>query len=526
MAGSHFFHRSELVSILDETIDKTLGEVDKNHVFDKTIKNPKVTGIAGDVIEQSVLGYPPDRDQRPDLDVDGVKTELKTTGMRWKKEANRWVYEAKEPASITAVSIPTISKEIFEDSKFWHKAEHLLFVFYQYESPKAVLAAEYANFHIRGYNFHEFSEDDVAVLRQDWQLIHDFIANIQATYSEDDAKRLYPDLSTVINRQTTYLDTAPKYPNPPRFRLRKRVVTSIIREKFDGEVFEKLPDRYLGQTDVERKCTELLHMYLGWSMADMLEHFGVVVNRSAKAFPKQYAEQVIVKMFGGTAKKISKIEMFRKFGYVGKAITVSARGSRTEDTKLFSVDFDELMDEGVVDENGELRDKTFEDSDLYHYLTENKLLCVVFCEKEPSDDGKIVLGENMFMGFKILDLSDDEIINEARRTWNETRALIRDGGLRFVPSLDKNGNVQYTPKTHVIKGAPNLPKADDHLIFFRGTGQDATDKINVNGVEMLRQDYWIKGTYLASKLRDIPIIGESTLCNSHKSKMKKQNETS
>lgn len=106
--------------------------------------------------------------------------------------------------------------------------------------------------------------------------------------SEDDAKRLYPDLSTVINRQTTYLDTAPKYPNPPRFRLRKRVVTSIIREKFDGEVFEKLPDRYLGQTDVERKCTELLHMYLGWSMADMLEHFGVAVNRSAKAFPKQY----------------------------------------------------------------------------------------------------------------------------------------------------------------------------------------------------------------------------------------------
>ena len=130
MAGSHFFHRAELVSILDETIDKTLGEVGKNHVFDKTIKNPKVTGIAGDVIEQSVLGYPPDRDQRPDLDVDGVKTELKTTGMRRKKEANRWVYEAKEPASITAVSIPTISKEIFEDSKFWHKAEHLLFVFY------------------------------------------------------------------------------------------------------------------------------------------------------------------------------------------------------------------------------------------------------------------------------------------------------------------------------------------------------------------------------------------------------------
>lgn len=66
------------------------------------------------------------------------------------------VYEAKEPASITAVSIPTIAREKFVDSKFWHKAENLLFVFYEYESGTAVPAAKYANFHIKGYSFHQF----------------------------------------------------------------------------------------------------------------------------------------------------------------------------------------------------------------------------------------------------------------------------------------------------------------------------------------------------------------------------------
>ena len=34
---------------------KTLGEVDKSHQFDRTKESPKITGIAGDVIEQSVF---------------------------------------------------------------------------------------------------------------------------------------------------------------------------------------------------------------------------------------------------------------------------------------------------------------------------------------------------------------------------------------------------------------------------------------------------------------------------------------
>ena len=63
----HFFHRKDLQDILDNVLNKTLGEIDENHVFDKAQTNPKITGIAGDVIEQSVLGYPADNLQRPVL---------------------------------------------------------------------------------------------------------------------------------------------------------------------------------------------------------------------------------------------------------------------------------------------------------------------------------------------------------------------------------------------------------------------------------------------------------------------------
>ena len=83
----HFFHKKDLEKILDNAINKTLGDVDVNDVFNKTITNPKITGIAGDVIEQSVLGFPADSYQRPDLNVDGVDVELKTTGIRLSKKA-------------------------------------------------------------------------------------------------------------------------------------------------------------------------------------------------------------------------------------------------------------------------------------------------------------------------------------------------------------------------------------------------------------------------------------------------------
>lgn len=506
MKGSHFFHRADLVDILERTVDKTLGQVDVSGVFVKAQGKPKITGIAGDVIEQSVLGFPADQAQRPDLDVDGTPTELKTTGMRLKQEGGRRFYEAKEPASITAVSLNTIAGEQFLTSAFWHKAEHMLFVFYQYESDDAVQAADYADFHIRGYRFHRFSPDDQAILAQDWQIIHDFVAQIQRTCTPEEAKARYPDLSTLINRQTTYLDTAPKYPHPPRFRLRKRVVSAIIQETFQGDAFEKLPDRYLGRQSVEDKCAQIARQFYHWSMADILDHFGIAAHRSSSAQIKQYAEQVIVRMFGGTAKKMSRIELFQKFGYIGKAVTLTAGGGRTEDTKLFSVDLDDLTEPLAEDEEG-LRIKTFEDSELYSYFQDSKLLCVIFQEELPGPGGRVDLRNNRFLGFKILDLNDDELLAAARRTWTEARRIITGGELTFVPQLDRQGRQRMTPKTGIPMGAPNLPKAKDHIVFFRGTGQDARDKISVLGVDMLRQSYWLRGSYLVERIQQLPFIG-------------------
>ena len=76
------YTRQQVKDILEEIVGKTLGLVDKNKVFDGVVDIIKKTGIAGDVIEQSVFGYKPNTEQEPDIIVDEKEVEIKTTGLK------------------------------------------------------------------------------------------------------------------------------------------------------------------------------------------------------------------------------------------------------------------------------------------------------------------------------------------------------------------------------------------------------------------------------------------------------------
>ena len=58
-------------------------------------------------------------------------------------------------------------------------------------------------------------------------------------------------------------------------------------------------------------------------------------------------------------------------------------------------------------------------------------------------------------------------------------------------------------------GAPNFPKSSSYQVFFRGSATVSTDKTRtecVNGIRMLPQFFWLKGSYIAKKLQEIPYI--------------------
>ncbi|MBE5890422.1 MAG: restriction endonuclease [Lachnospiraceae bacterium] len=478
--NSNEFTRKELEAVFDYCQGKTFEFLDRMNVFAKAFNNPKITGIAGDVVEQSILGMKQNSRQEPDLIVDGKQIELKTTGLRVDKK-NKGEFTPKEPVTITAVSINKIvDEDYFDKSTLWHKLQSILFVYYHYNSPVTVNALGYSKFTVLSHQFYMPSDLDRARFENDWRIVRDFLRKVQNTY--DEPEKGYPLLSTEINPQLVVLDTAPKYPHPPRFRI-KRAYFAVIVKKHFAQKLESLSDEYVSYEQLDIKLHSLKEMYAAQSVRAIAYELGL----DTKRITKQMAEQLIVRMFGGNSKKMSKVEMFEAFGITGYSIALSAKDGRTEDTKMCPINFSEVMEE-----------KDFEDSDFYHYYHDNTFLFFIVKETEVASSAKgkevkVDYGNNQFLGFKRVRFSEEFIYKNVKPVWEKIRELISEDKLEFVPDLKKDGTPIINP-TGEIKGAPNFPKSSEGIIFVRGTGSNSSDKKEcVNGIRMYRQNLWIRG---------------------------------
>lgn len=241
-------YTSEFVyQLLEGVKGKTLGEVDKSHQFARTEKSEKITGIAGDVIEQSVFGYERDSKQECDIEIDGVLTELKTTGVRVPKgdlknvknkvgAAYNVYLGAKEGISITGVTFePTIQTD-FQTSHFWEKSEHLLIVFYEYKSYDVVPASSYAQFPIVDYCYNSFSDEEKAKLRNDWEIVRDHLQGIYSAYpNHEDRNEQLVGFTHILRPNLLLIELVPGFKKKstgtyqkPRYRLKQTIIYSTF----------------------------------------------------------------------------------------------------------------------------------------------------------------------------------------------------------------------------------------------------------------------------------------------------------
>lgn len=523
----HRYKRSKLIDVFEDIVGKTLEEIDKagmfEHMKNKGFKLQK--GVAGAVIEQSVLGYNSDTKQEADLIVeDGdseQNVELKVTGMLVSDSGGEH-YIAKEPMSITAVGIYDLADQTFEESHFWAKLEHMLIVYYQYlyANNNEVTPYDYKDFPIRGYEFHEFSDEDKETLRRDWNYVFNLICSIVANHPgnkdkewKNAVKQEYIERHGILRSQLSYIDLAPKF--PPRFRLKKPVVNTMISNHFGYEL-EQLPGRYNEVSDVEKECKRLTKKFSGKTIAELADMFGVPKLTEDGKENKGIAEQIVVKMFGGNSKKLNRIELFRRFGLIGKSIVVTPKRTRTEDMKLFKLNFEEICRTSVIDEeSGNERAVIFEDSDIYSYFADHEFLLIVFEEPEKEyykdqetgkrKEVKHPLSMNKFLGFKRLVFSDELIDKSARKLWEDTRDKITNKKLKLVPTLDSNGK-QVINKNGSKKESPNFIKSSDNTIFIRGGATDTSDKYKteiINGLKMIPQYAWIRGSFICNELKNL-----------------------
>ena len=490
MATEHIFEKNEIIRRFNNIVGKKFIEFDNIGYFEKFKNVKSQKGIAGSDIEQCVLEYPQDNEQKPDLIIveqdKKTPTEVKTTGILLKEKSKNYV--AKEPMSITAVGVDKIHTQTFKTSHFWQKLENMLIVYYLYKfgkNKKPVSAYEYRNFEIKGYEFHNWEEDEKAGLKIDWEIVHKFCSDISSKFNfEKDIKKEFIATSGTLRKELTYIDLAPKF--PPRFRLKQSVVSTMVAKYF-GDDLIKLPEKYISISDIDKKCDELTKKYKNKTIAEISNELGLNLTNS-----KNLAEKIIIKMFGADAKHLNQIELFVKFGITAKSITLTSLGARTEDMKLFHIDFNEFME-----------DTKFEDSQIYNYFTNNEFLYIIFEEPKKAKNQKYELFENKFIGFERIVFSNDFIYNIVYKAWKDTKDKITNKTLLDIPNFDKNGK----PK---ILGdgskscAPNFIKSSQNEVFIRGGGINSHLKNKtevVNNIKMLPQFVWIKGSYIANEIQ-------------------------
>lgn len=489
MAG-YVISRKDIEIIFNSVVGRTLGEVDKKGVFKRAILNPKITGIAGDVIEQSVLGYSANSEQSPDLYVDGIDIELKTTGIRKPKKSSNHSFEAKEPMSITAVSPGKITAQTFETSNFWHKLENMLLVYYHYDSYETVKAIEYSNFVIKDYHFHQFSEEDKEILKNDWNIVKNFISKLQVEYAVPENE--YNRISSELRNQLMFIDIAPKWPHKPRFRLKRATLSNIVQKHF-GTKFEELDTNYTSFSELDLKLHKLTSEFKGKTIEDIMKDLNIPIKKNKNGdVQKSISERIIVRMFGANEKKLGKIELFNKIGIIPKTITHTKKGTKTEDTKLLPIDFKEWKDENIE----------FEESTVYNYFNNQQFLCILF--EEPSPNSKLL--ENKFLGFKRLVFNESLIDNDVRKIWNLVRYVINTNQLK-ESIIYKDGSPRINKTTGKPMTSINFPKARENIFFFKGTGRNSEHKNEiVNGINMYQQNLWIRGNTLVAMLKNIEFI--------------------
>lgn len=262
--------------------------------------------------------------------------------------------------SITAVSPTQIINEEFYKSKFWEKISHTLFVYYLYDSEQTVTASEYSNFTIQGYHFHEFNDTDTKILMNDWLIVRDFIKDLHLNCENPD--KYYPNISK-LREKMMYMDTAPKWPNPPRFRLKRCVVNTIVQQHF-GESFEPLTssNNFLSYFVLDKKLKGITEKYKGMTIAEIAKLLSIPLNSQNKAITEHITERILAKMFGASNDKLRKVDTFAKMGSLPKTMVQTMSGGRTEDTKYDKIDFSEWINPDI----------SFEESSIYNFFL-NKL---------------------------------------------------------------------------------------------------------------------------------------------------------
>lgn len=450
--------KEELLYKASTAEGKTFGEIDKSG----RIKNEKAKGHLGQIIEESFFGYEVNSKKEADFNELGV--ELKVTPFKRNKNGT---LSAKERLVLNIINYEEEVKNDFESSSFWKKNKEILMMFYEW-----MPELKRADYKIIKAYLHQYPEEDLEIIKQDWNTIVEKIkAGLAHELSEGD---------------TNYLGACPKGANKKSLRsqpfsnikamqrayaLKQSYMTSIVRKVINQEDLVKFSTaEELKHKSLFEVLKDRFNPYVGMTLEEIADKTHLSINYQSKSFLQEFVSGLL----GIKGTKLNEIEEFSKANIQLKTVRLEPNGIPKEHMSFKNINFLQWKNE------------SWEDSWLKNFFEETKLLFVVFQYKETEKQNKD--RKLYFKGITLWNMPMKEIDSRLKDFWIHVKDLI-NSGIELIPIEQKNRTI--------VKN--NLPKPGyNGLCHIRPKARDGKDKTSLpDGRLITKQAFWLDNSYIA-----------------------------
>ena len=437
-------------------IGKSFGEIDKN----ERLGDNKGKGNLGQIVEESYFGH--DINSRAEADFSNIGIELKVTPFKVNKNNT---ISAKERLVLNIINYMEEYKKDFYESSFWKKNNKLLLVFYQWKKE-----LEKKDYVVKDIMLHEFSEEDLVVIKDDWNTIINKIKDGKAhELSEGDTNYLAACPKGANKSSVRQQPFSDKLAMQRAFSLKSSYMTSLIRKRLGIENSEVVSILKGTKMTIEQLLESKFSLYYGKSVDEISTDLGINLYNENGKLPKNYVQMIVSRILGLTTNDLNKIEEFAKANIKFKTIRIEKNGKIKEHMSFPTFKYTEIIKEDWYN------------SSLRSLFEEQKYLFVVF----RYDENNVLRLDKI----KLWNMPINVLDTYVRETWEETVKVIKEG-----VKIEIKGN----------KTIDNLPGAKfNGICHTRPHARDSKDTYELpDGRKLVKKCFWLDKDYILSIVND------------------------
>ncbi|MFD1927984.1 Sau3AI family type II restriction endonuclease [Sporosarcina siberiensis] len=438
---------------------KSFGEIDKSG----RIENEKAKGQLGQIVEESFFGYEINSKSEPDFAHLGI--ELKVTPVKRNKNGT---FSAKERLVLNIINYHLEVKSSFYESSFWKKNEEILIMFYEW-----IPIVKRANYRIIKSYLHNFTEEDLEIIKQDWYLISSKIkAGLAHELSEADTNYLAASTKGANKSSLRSQPFSDELAMQRAFSLKQSYMTALFRKVISSdELISFATPQDLKVKSLEQLLIEKFASYVGMTLEKISLKADVSINHKSKSFLQQFVSQLL----GIRGTKLNQIAEFAKANIHVKTIRLEPNGVPKEHMSFKNIDFHEWANED------------WDESWLKNHFEETKFLFVVFQYKETFE--KNPQRQLYFNGVLLWNMPLRKIDGQLYDFWKNLQSLINNG-IELIPVQQKENIIVRN----------NLPKpGHNSFCHIRPKARNASDKtVLPDGQLITKQAFWLDNKYIGS----------------------------